>query len=117
MNLLCSVLAGKRLYTKHHNLFNQITIGSELMFHNFETRFNSYLPIGKKEYKIHDEAEHRTGQDFMSGIGYYRYTRNISYEKSFWGFDFEVGGNFPQYNFLKLYSTYYFFSAKGKKPY
>ena len=49
----------------------------------------------------------------VSDTTHYRYVKNGNYEKSFWGFDIEIGSHIPQYSALKFYSAYYLFSAKN----
>ena len=97
---------GKR--SPNHNLFHQITIGNELLFSNFETRFNAYIPVGKRTYNL--PVNYRN-EEIALDIPAHRYLVQMGinrFEKSYSGFDFEIGGSLPTSDFKKISAIDYF---------
>ena len=93
------------------NLFHNITTGYELLFSAFEARINAYIPIGRRSYKL-KEITH-THNNLIENKLTHKVINNNIYEKSFGGFDIEIGGAVPYLPQANLYATYYRFMASG----
>lgn len=109
INGFYAYLDGKR--SPNRNLFHNITTGYELLFSAFEARINAYIPIGRRSYKL-KEITH-THDNLIENKLTHKVINNNIYEKSFGGFDIEIGGAVPYLPQANLYATYYRFMASG----
>lgn len=111
INGFYAYLDGK--YSPNRNLFHNITAGYELLFSAFEARINAYIPIGRRSYKLKEITHFYNHYFSVENKTVFQQTHHTIYEKSFGGFDIEIGGAVPYLPQANLYATYYRFMASG----
>jgi len=78
----------------HHQRFQQITVGGELLYKHIELRGNIYIPFAS-----HKTYPHKSSHDMVALPG----------------FDVSIGGTLPQYNRLTSHMIYYHFKDRVYK--